>query len=130
MKTFALALVIVVSLASVATAEQFMAIITKIEGKTITFKRGYDGYKNESADVAANAVIAKGDAKFEIKDSKKKGAGTPVLRVTAGDAIKGGLDNEIFTKIGKKGEKETGAQLTINEQGQITQILVLVPVTK
>jgi len=113
------------------TAEEFMASIKKVDGKKVTFSKvalgkGKDkGAKAEDVTlpVAKDAKITK--AKFN-KEEKK---------IEAGEAIEGGLKNEIFAKIGEKKDDKAGkkggfgggtfAQITTSEDGKtITAISV------
>ena len=87
----------------VAMADEFTAIITKVDGNKVTFQKAKfdpDTKKLErSAEttlpVTADAKITKG--KFN-QDTKK---------LEAGDPIESGLKSEVFTKIGEKGQFAT-----------------------
>lgn len=92
-------------------AEEMRAIVTKIDGNKITFAenkgKGEKGAE-QTLPVTDSCKVVK--AKFN-KETKK---------VEAGDALEGGLKNELFTKIGEKG---LGATLVIEDK-KITEIRV------
>lgn len=114
--------VMVVAIGFVA-AEEFQATITKVDGDKVTYqkyKKGEKGKKGEkdgepvTLTVAKDAKIAKG--KFSFKDKK--------FAVEVGDAIEGGLKNEIFTKI--DAEKGQGARITTSDDNKsITAITIV-----
>ena len=99
-----------------AFAEEMMAVITKVEDGKVTFAKlegkGKDAKKGESQTLptAENVKVVKG---MFNKENKK---------FEAGDAIEGGLKNEIFTKI--DAEKGKRAQVTV-DGGKITEIMIL-----
>ncbi|MBM4071447.1 MAG: hypothetical protein FJ271_21300 [Planctomycetes bacterium] len=93
----------------VALGEDFRAVIHKVDGDKVTFTKQKKGEKGEemTLTVAASAKILKG--KFD-KETKK---------LVAGEAIEGGLKNELFSK-GK-----VPARITTSDDGKsITQIVV------
>jgi hypothetical protein len=101
-------------------ADEFTATITKVDGNKVTYqkylkvKKGEEKKKDGDAVTisAKGAKVAKGN--FD-KDAKK---------LVAGDAIEGGLKNEMFTKITEKG---VNARITTEGEGtnaKITQILI------
>jgi hypothetical protein len=83
----------------VAMADEFTAIITKVEGNKVTFQKAKFDPETKKLEkgaemtlpVTADAKITKG--KFN-KDTKKTEAGEPLAE---------GLKNELFTNIGEKG---------------------------
>jgi hypothetical protein len=99
LRKFVCAGVIVAIGMSVAMADEFMAIISKVDGNKVTFMKAKfdpDTKKFEKGEattlpVKADAKITKG--KFN-KDTKK---------TDAGDPLADGLKNEVFTTIGEKG---------------------------
>jgi hypothetical protein len=98
LRKFVCAAVIVVIGLSVAMADEFGAIITKVDGNKITFKK--TAKKGEVGEemtlpVKADAKIMKG--KFNA-DTKK---------LEPDVAIDNGLKNEMFTTIGDKGVPAT-----------------------
>jgi hypothetical protein len=83
--------------ASVAFADSFVALITKVEGNKVTFHpfegKGKDAKKGEETTmkVAKDVKVVKG--KFN-KETKK---------FEAGDEIEGGLKHKMFEEIPEKG---------------------------
>jgi hypothetical protein len=83
----------------VAMADEFTAIINKVEGNKVTFQKAkfdpetkmFEKGPEMTLPVTADAKITKG--KFN-KDTKKTEAGEPLAD---------GLKNDLFTKIGEKG---------------------------
>jgi hypothetical protein len=98
---------------SVARAEVLRGSIKKIEDGKITFATYDRATKKAGEDktyaVAKDAKVLKG--KFNKEDKK----------VEAGDALSDGLQNKVFQSIGKRGVR---AQITTNDAGEVTQILV------
>jgi hypothetical protein len=100
LRKFACAVAIVVMGLGVVLADEFSAIITKVDGSKVTFQKAkfnpdtkkFDKGDEMTLPVTADAKITKG--KFN-KDTKK---------LEAGEALTDGLKNEVFTKIGAKGQ--------------------------
>src|SRR5688572_28541331 len=96
-------------------AEEFTAVITKVDGDKVTFhkvkrgeKKGDKGTKGEAETLplAKDAKIVKG--KFNKEDKK----------LEAGEAIESGLKNEMFSK------GEVNARITTDADNKtITQIM-------
>ena|ERR1022692_3761627 len=97
LRKFVCAAVIVVIGLSVAMADEFGAIITKVDGNKITFKKAKKGEVGDemTLPVTADAKIMKG--KFNA-DTKK---------LEPDVAIDNGLKNEMFSTIGDKGVAAT-----------------------
>jgi hypothetical protein len=103
LRKFACAAMIVVTGLGVAMADEFSAIISKVEGNKVTFQKAkfdpdtkkFEKGAEMTLPVTADAKITKG--KFN-KDTKKREAGEP---------IEDGLKNDVFTKIGAKGRLAT-----------------------
>ena len=111
MKKFAFAAVFTLAAVGFVVADEFTATITKVEGSKVTFMKGKkDEAKEGTAEALPSVKVMKG--------TKDKDNGM----VKAGDAIEKGLMNEMFSKIGDKGFK---AQITTDDKGKISQILVL-----
>jgi hypothetical protein len=99
LRKFVCAAGIVVMGLGVAFADDFTAIITKVDGNKVTFAKAkfnpdtkkMDKEDSKTLPVTADVKITKGNFN---KDTKK---------VEAGDAIEGGLKADQFTKIGDKG---------------------------
>jgi hypothetical protein len=88
------AAVILVLSVGVAFADEIRAVITKVEGKNVTFAemkgKGEKGDEH-TLPVAKDVKVVKG--KFN-KETKK---------VEVGDELEGGLKHKMFTSIGEKG---------------------------
>jgi len=96
LRKFVCAAVIMVIGLGVALAEEFPAVISKVENGKVTFKKGKKGDGDEmTLPVTADAKITKG--KFN-PDTKK---------VEAGEPIENGLKADPFTKISEKGLRAT-----------------------
>jgi hypothetical protein len=117
MRRFVGAAVVALVTFGIAMAEEFGAVITKVEDGKVTFhktKFNKETKKLEKGDamtlpVGKDAKIAKG---------KNIGKG----KVEVGDAIEGGLKAEVFSKISDKG---LASRITTSDDGKsITQILV------
>ena len=107
MRRFVAAITILVIGFSVAMAEEFGATIKKVDGTKITINKSTkkDKVDDSTLTVTDNVKVLKG--KFD-KETKK---------LEAGDAIEGGLKNEMFSK-------EVRARITTNDDGKVTQIIV------
>src|SRR3954447_7112169 len=95
---------------SLAAAEEFRAIITKVEGSKVSFvrfKKGDDGKfeKGPEMTLPTASDLKVVNAKFN-KDTKK---------VEPGDALENGLKNERFKDIGEKG---VGATIVTDDDGK------------
>jgi hypothetical protein len=99
-------------------AEEFSASITKVEGGKVTFAKTkfdkdtkkFDRGPEQTLPVADNVKVVKSKFNQETK------------KLEAGDAIEGGLKNEMFTKIGEKGLFST--LVTDADNKKITEIRV------
>ncbi|CEF49039.1 unnamed protein product [uncultured bacterium] len=107
-------------------AEEFGAMITKVDGDNVTFyktqsKKGEKPEKGEAATLTAkNAKVHQGKIQFN-KEEKK-------VEIAVGDAIEGGLKNEVFKLVGKA---SIAARITTTDDNKsITRILVLKPGAK
>jgi hypothetical protein len=113
LRKFVCAAVVVVVGLGVAMADEFGAVITKVDGNKVTFQKVKKGEKSDpmTLPVKAGAKITKG---MFNKDTKK---------FEAGDAIDTGLKNEMFTKI--DAEKGLAVRITTDEDNKnITAITV------
>ncbi len=109
-KLFCAAIVLTFSV-GVALADEFTAIITKVDGNKITFTK-FDFKAKEKGEpmtlpAADNVKVVKG--KFNKEEKKFE----------TGDAIEGGLNNKMFKEIGEKG---VFVRITTDD-GKITQIM-------
>jgi len=110
--TFVMALCI-----GLVAAEEFTASIKKVDGDKVTFTKLAFGKKDKdkkpeetTLPVATDAKITKGKFDFKKKETE------------VGEAIEGGLKNELFTKIGEKG---VIARITTSDDNKtITRIVV------
>jgi hypothetical protein len=96
----------------VAVADEFGAIIQKVDGNKVTFTKLKKGEKGEEMTLpaAATVKVVKG------KKGEEKG------KFVAGDAIEGGLKNKMFTTI----EKGVFARITTSDDNKtITQIMTI-----
>ena len=92
-------------------AEEIRGVITKVDGKNVTFAeskgKGERGAEKTMA-VADNVKILKGKYNQETK------------KLDAGDPLEGGLKNEALTRIDEKGVRAT----VITDGGKITEIRI------
>jgi len=91
MKKFVAAMVVVVCGISFLSAEEFFGSVKKVDGDKITvtkFKKGEKTGEDATLTVAKDVKVNK--TKFNKKDKKFE----------TGDAVEGGLKNEIFSKEG------------------------------
>ncbi|HWY86827.1 MAG TPA: hypothetical protein VNX28_08885 [Gemmataceae bacterium] len=99
LRKFVCAAVIVVIGLSAAMAEDIQAIISKVDGNKVTFKKAG---KKGAADGDDMTLTVKADAKIT------KGVyNADTKKLDAGDAIADGLKSDTFTKIGEKGLRAT-----------------------
>ena len=99
-------------------AEEFNVQIKKIEGDKITAVKGAKFNKDTKKLEGGTEITLTTAANVKILSGKKN---KDTKKIEAGDALEGGLKNERFTKIGDNG---LGAQVTTNDDGKVTQILV------
>ncbi len=92
-----------------AMAEEFGAVLKKVDGNKITVQKNKKGEKGEEVvlTVAEKVKVAKGKVNVETK------------KVEVGEAIEGGLKNENLAKGG------AFVRLTTNDDNHVTQILVV-----
>ena len=107
------AVLVMVFCVGFSLAEELRGVISKVDGKKITFserKSKDDKGPEQVLTVADGVKVVK--AKFN-KETKK---------LEAGDALEGGLTNELFTKIGEKG---LFATVVTDNDKKITEIRVM-----
>src|SRR5262245_48672192 len=78
------------------TADEWTGVITKVDGTKITFQKTKKANKKTENDGDPVTIEASKDVKVN-KGTLKKGV------AEVGDAIEGGLKNDMFSKIGAKG---------------------------
>src|SRR5262245_64671799 len=96
---------------SVATAEELMGAILKVEKGKITFVARKKGEKGE-------------EKSFSLAKALKvvKGKRNEDKKIEAGEAIEGGLRNKIFRELGEKGLR---VQIITNDDGHVQVIRVI-----
>jgi hypothetical protein len=98
-------------------ADDYSATVKKVDGDKVTF------YKNKTKTTEKGDDVTLPAAKDVVV---KKGTPAKKGKVDEGDAIEGGLKNEIFSKISEK----KGLQVRIftsDDNKSITKILVVAP---
>ena len=116
MRKFALSVAVVALVGfSVALAEEFQATIKSVDGNKVTVNRKKD--KKDKVGEEKTYTLTK-----DCKVVKGK-FNADTMKLEAGDAIDGGLKNELFSKE-KLGDKGLGARFTTNDDGNVTQIIV------
>lgn len=119
LRKFVCAAVLGVFCLGVAFADEFSAIITKVEGNKITFaKTKRVGKKFEKEDEQTLPVVK--DVKVVTAKRNRE-----TKKVEAGDALEGGLKNKRFTTIDEKGVRAT--IVTDADNKKITEIRVFSP---
>jgi len=104
------AIVVLTVTIGLVTAEEFGAVIKKVDGDKVTFVKIKKGKESEPETLVAAKDVTVAKGVFD-KDSKK---------FSKGDAIEGGLKHESF-----KDEKGVPVRITTSDDGKsITQILV------
>jgi hypothetical protein len=114
-------LFLVMACCGFVAAEEFGAMITKVDGDNVTFyktqgKPGEKPQKGEETTLTAkNAKIFEGKIQFN-KEQKN-------VEILPGDAIEGGLKNDVFKLVGKA---SIAARITTSDDNKsITRILSL-----
>lgn len=109
MRKIVAASVVLLASFAVVSAEEFGAVITKVEGNKVTLTKRQKGQK-EGEEVtltaADNVKVVKGKFNRETK------------KFEAGDPIEAGLKSELLTKKG------SFARVTTDDQNRITEIRV------
>jgi hypothetical protein len=116
----AVLVLMMVSAGSVA-GEEFGATITKVDGDNVTFyktqfKNGAKPQKGEVITLTAkDAKIYQGKIRFNKQEK--------TVAIVPGDAVEGGLQNEVFKLVGKA--SLVACITTADDNRSITRILVL-----
>jgi hypothetical protein len=109
-----------------AAAEEFGAMITKVEGDKVTFyktqvKKGEKVNKDNTTTLTAKKAKIF-NAKIQFNKEEKK------LEILPGDAVESGLKNDVFKLSGKA---SIAARITVSkDKKSITRILILKPGVK
>jgi len=120
MRKFVCAVIVTVFAVSVALAEDFRAMVTKIEDGKVTFKKAPTEKGGKFGDeatlpLATTAKISKGKASFN-KEEKK-------LTVDAGDPLDKDAVKALMDKAGESKAKGAFAQISTDADGKkITEI--------
>jgi len=102
--------------AGIALADEFIAVITKVEGGKVTFHK-MEGKGKKAKKGEEMTLPLSTDAKFNTGKAGKKGA------VVVGEAIEGGARSETLTKIPETGRR---ARITTDDDNKkITGIVVI-----
>ncbi|MCI0685198.1 MAG: hypothetical protein L0Y71_24125 [Gemmataceae bacterium] len=110
MRRLAVASVLMLVSFGFALGKDIPAVITKVEGKKVTFTMTKDGKKETvTLSVADNAKFFTGK---EDKDTKK---------IEADEPLEGGLSNKVFKKLFKKGIR---ALIVTDDDNRIMEIRV------
>jgi hypothetical protein len=107
--------VVLVLCVGVALADEILAVITKVEGRNVTFaeiKSKTERGPEKTLPVSKNVKVVKG--KFN-KETKKV--------ESTGEEIEGGIKSKLFTDIPEKGR--VGVIVTNADSTKITEIRVL-----
>lgn len=102
----------------IALAEEFSATITKVSDGKITFNKTKFDKETKKVDKGPEQTLPTADGVKVLKSKFNK----ETKKAEAGDALDGGLKNEMFTKIGEKGVRAT--IITDADNKKITEIRV------
>lgn len=98
-RKFVCAVAMTLAVFSVGLADEFLILITKVEGNNVTFARVKLNKETKKLEQGETTILPVGvgvkvaRSRFD-KDTKK---------IIAGDPIEGGLQNELFTKLAPEG---------------------------
>jgi hypothetical protein len=121
MKKFLFAAVCTVTLVGYVVAEDITAVITKVDGKTVSYFKtegGGGGGKGGGKKGGGGAKKVGDEQKAMVADGVKVSKGmfdADTKAFKAGDAIEGGLTNDMFKTI--DAEKGVAVTLTIADSG-------------
>jgi hypothetical protein len=102
---------------SVALADEFRAVITKVDGNNVTFYKRAKGQQKGEKGEATTLPAAKN---VKVANGKYN---QDTMKVEAGEALSGGLSNEKLSTISDKGQAAT---ITTSDDGKtITEILIM-----
>jgi hypothetical protein len=121
---FVAALVLALTAFGFAVADEFQAIITKVEDGKVTYKRVKGRNEEGKTEYAEDKTLP--TAK-DVKVVKAK-YDTEARKMVNGDPVEGGLKNDAFKDLGKDKKKGVGVLATLMtdaDNKKITQIRVL-----
>ena len=120
MKKFVFALVSTVVMVGFVLADDFTAVITKVDGNKIEYKKYTGTGKDKKVDDAVTKSVVAADAKILTgmynKDSKK---------FEDGDVLKDGMKNEKLVAAADEKGKMVNAMITTDGGGKVTKILIM-----
>jgi hypothetical protein len=102
----------------ITLAEEFSAAITKVADGKVTFAKTKFDKDTKKLEKGKEETLPVDDKVKVVKGKFNK----ETMKLEAGDAIEGGLKNEMFTKIGEKGVNAT--IVTDKDNKKITEIRV------
>jgi hypothetical protein len=113
------ALFVVTLFVGIALADEFTAVITKVEGNKVTFAKTKFDKETKKLEKGSEETLPVSDKVKVVKGKRNK----ETKKVEAGDEIEGGLKNEKLTKaISDKGLN--AVIITDNDNKQVTEIRV------
>jgi hypothetical protein len=128
MRKFVLAAFCTVTLVGFVLADEFTAVITKVDGNKITYFKakagGGKGGKGGGKGAQKEGDAITGTASASVKVIKGK-FDPDAMKMVAGDPIEGGLTNDMFKMI----DADMGVTVTLTvaddgaDKGKITQIM-------
>jgi len=121
MRKFVCAAVLTVCTVGIAIAEDIQAIVYKIDGGKVTYKKTEKGKATGdelTATLTKDAKIIKGKASFD-KETKK------VTVETVGEALDKDAVTAMMTKAVESKAKGARAQLTTDGSGNVTQVILI-----
>jgi hypothetical protein len=119
MKKFVFALVSTLVMVGFVLADDFTAVITKVDGNKIEFKKYTGTGKDKKIDDTATKAEVAADAKVFTGMFNKD-----TMKVEAGDALKDGMKNEKLTAASDEKGKGVNAMIT-TDGGKVTKIIVM-----
>jgi hypothetical protein len=119
MKKFVFALVSTFVMVGFVLADDFTAVITKVDGNKIEFKKYTGTGKDKKIDDTATKAEVAADAKIFTGMFNKD-----TMKVEAGEALKDGLKNEKLTAAADEKGKMVNAMIT-TDGGKVTKIIVM-----
>jgi len=100
-------------------AEDFNVNIKKVDGDKITAIKGGKFNKDTKKLEGGDEITLTVTSAVKVVSGKKN---KDTKKIETGDAIEGGLKNKMFTDIGENG---LNSRVTTNDDGKVTEIIVL-----